>query len=369
MMKVIASRVENRNIILEFDEQIDQSSFMPSMLILEKDSQILEYSYSIENQLLKITPNIIQTGQYYLYLSGYDLLSNKYLKSITGTAISETYSYEFILEQSNNEPPTGDVPPEVIDLTTQQINVNYTKLLLSDRFVQTFNKQITQPFTQQVTIEGFDGSVIQNQYDVTEISIPISYSNNNLVFMLGMPLTNSILTIQQDIPFGETTQPFELVQLGQLKPYINVRQAVQQFGSYSGQISDQDQWYAALAQMIAYEWNTSEPIIGKELKDPSQKLFLQKYQYLELLKMLMNRKILSSGDSINTGVSSITMGRVSTDQIKFIEDQQHAIIEQFIDIITPTSQNKQMKSNIMLHSNAVRQLKIWEHIFQEGLTL
>jgi len=51
----------------------------------------------------------------------------------------------------------------------------------------------------------------------------------------------------------------------------------------------------------------------------------------------MNRKILSSGDSINTGVSSITMGRVNTDQIKFIEEQQRTIIEQFIDVITPTS--------------------------------
>lgn len=363
-MRVILSRVEDRSIILEFDEQIDQSSFMPSMLILEKDSQIIEFSHQIDGNLLKIIPNTLQTGTYYLYLSGYDLLSNKYLKSTSGSAINETYSYEFLLSQPNNEPPTGEVPPTVVDLTTSQVEVNYTKLLLSDRFVQTFNKAITQPFTQQVTIEDFDGGVSQYQYDVTEQSTPISYSQNNLVLYFGKSITNQIVTIDQNITFGDITQQFNLTQLGQLKPYINLRQAMQQFGSYSGQISDQDQWYAALAQMVAYEWNSGVSIIGKDLTDTSQKLFLQKYQYFELLKMMMNRKILSSGDSINTGVSSITMGRISTDQIKFIEDQQQELIQQFVSIITPTSQNKQMKSNIMLHSTAVRQLKIWEHIFQ-----
>jgi hypothetical protein len=101
-MKVISSvptnggeLEKNTNLVLIFDEPIDNVSFNKSMLYIEREGNNVDYDYSINNNELTITLKSYILGKYYLYLTGYDVLNNLYLKSTSGNNISSDFAMSF----------------------------------------------------------------------------------------------------------------------------------------------------------------------------------------------------------------------------------------------------------------------------------
>ena len=358
---------------LVFDKNIDATTFATQMLIIEHNNTTVDYQYNISNNVLSITIPNQNLGTYYLYFSGYDLLNNQYLKATDGDSFEGTFSLQFDIVsetgdtgEENNVVPTNEVV--ILTDTVSDITVSYPTMLVTPTFTQTFSEDIAQQFDIQVSIENFDGSYSVNQYTVTDISTPAFYQNNQLTINFSETLTNSIITISTvgDIEFANgVKKSFEFVVLTQLQPYINLKQSLSQLGSYSKEIKEHELWYQALSQMIQYENNFGESIIGKSILTPQTKMFLQRYQYLELLTLLLNRKMILSGTAINTGVQSVSFGRVNANQIQFIESQKQELVSSYA-AMKPVTQNKQINSDITLHSKALQQLKLWEEIFGLG---
>ena len=364
----------NEPIQLVFDKELDPNSFTTQMLVLEHNNVAIDnYTYEISGNTLSISIPGQSLGNYYLFFTGYDLLNNKYLVSVDGDKFVGQFSLEFTIthEDGTVEEDNTTVPTDSVVILTDAVNdvsVTYPKLLLTHQFEQQFSQKIAKDFEIQISVENFDGSYLLDQYTVTTTSTPAFYQEDKLIVNFGDPLTNSIVTISTvgDIEFQNgQKKTFEFILLTQLKPYINLKQSLSQLGSYAKEIQEHELWYQALSQMIAYEQNFSESIIGQDVLNPRVRMFLQKYQYLELLTLLLNRKILHSGDSINTGIQSISFGRVNNSQIQLIEQQKQELVSQF-SLVKPVSQNKQIQNNIALHSRALQQLKIWEETFGAG---
>lgn len=343
------------------------------MLILEKNGASVEYDYSISGYDLTITPKNPSQGTYYLYLSGYDLLNNKYLLSTTGNQAS-TFGLEFtatgkVSNGTNDTPTQSDTTPQpIVVLDDSPVTVTYTKLLNTAEFVQTFSSAIAKPFKIYVTIDRIDGEASTYTHDVTDTSESAFFVQNELHYIMPTYVNNQIVYITtSEIEFENGRKDtFEFIALTTLKPYINVRHVGSQLGKYYNEITDADIYYASISQMVVYEKIIGETIIGKTIIDSKTRLFLKKYQYYELLTLLLNRKMLSSGNQVNTGVASVTFGRVNQSQIDFLKAQKDELIREYLGGLSPISQNKSEGAMYPANTKALQQIKAWEEIFGYG---
>ncbi len=342
------------------------------MLVIERDANLWEYEYSISGYDLIITLKNPVAGAYYVFLSGYDLLNNKYLKSTTGN-MQSTYGFEFVV--TNEYASGGDdnntnttEPRQIVVLDAQPVTVNYNKLMYSPQFVQTFSSQIAKPFKVSVIVDRIDGEASYFEYTVSDVSETAFYSQNQFMYVMPQFVPNQIVYINTDeIEFENGHKgSFEFTVLTQLKPYINVRQIQSQLGKYAKEITDADIYYASLKQMIAYESNSGNQIIGKSIANQKIRMFLEQYQYLELLMLLINRKVIASGNTINVGVANVSIGNVTDSHLDFIKRQQEQLISEMISNLSPISQNKSANVVMPINTKAMYQLKVFEEIFGFG---
>lgn len=373
-MKVISSvptnggeLEKNTNLVLIFDEPIDNVSFNKSMLYIEREGNNVDYDYSINNNELTITLKSYILGKYYLYLTGYDVLNNLYLKSTSGNNISSDFAMSFdVIDSQQSGGNTNNettITQEYIVLDDdEEITAEYSSLILQNQFRQTFSSQIQQPFDITVIIENFDGSYTINQYNVSDISTPAYFTNNVLVVNFETLQPNSMVTIEtSDITFtGDIKQSFNFTALTNLNPYINMNAIKQKLGSYQSNISREELYYAQLSAMIAYEQSSGTQIIGQQITQ-EQKMFIQKYQYLELLQLLLNKKMIDSGNSINTGIASLSFGNVTGNQIDYINQQKDELLNNYIKL-SAKWQDKQYKYNYSTSSRAMLQLEMLRNI-------
>ena len=322
------------------------------MLYIEYNSSSVDFTYQIDGNILSVTPNAQYNGKYYLFLYGTDIVAGLRLLSTDGEFLTESYQLEFEVVEAEDQ-------TEIVELVevpnADDVTVDYTVALLSNTFSQVFSEDILQPFDQSITIEPFSGEVTTTNLTVTQTSNPLIWNGQNIVSgVLDQPNNQLVYLTFSNVQFASTTKSFDFLCVTQLTPYINIEYIRRQFGAYQQQINIDTLYYQQLAQMVKYEDVFGEEIIGISSLTPRQKMFLQQYQHLEVLKTMIAAKQQVAGDSISIDNFKVSYSQLNTSTLKYLQDMEDKIIQQFQDLRAAVASRGIKYINKNIHDKAAR---------------
>lgn len=351
------------DIVITFSEPLNQLTFTERMASIVYNGQKIPFTYSINGSSLILKPQQKEPGIYEITVYGYDPIIKQYLKSTSGSVFTgiETYKITYTQPQGGGGTTvptnTGETVPVVLMIGKKDISFTYNKIVNTDVLVITCSEKITANFTATITLDVFGSEPAVFDVNVTT-SGNYQYQDNTITLRFDQLQPNTMIYFYApDVKFENKEQQIDLVQVTNLKPYVNLSKMHSEIKQLISDADIIDQYYQQLYQIFRIESITGRQILGSSLSQ-HERMLIERLQVIEVARQQLNKLNGISELSVDVGQQKISYGTGN-----YINESYGRLIEntirEFVSV-SPTSQQPLPEFKTSGHTWRINQVNAYE---------